>query len=83
LRCAKIKVKSTIKGHKYEKNDLGWVGNSVGDAPEGMRVMRKPYNMPTFGNIDAKPLKSHRVSQCRGGVLSGSMTRKPVHLETI
>jgi len=29
--------------------------------------------MSTFGNIDIRPLKSHGLSQCRGGVLSGSI----------
>jgi|GEM_PF-5315057 len=47
-----------------------------------MRVMRKSYKTPTFGNIDAKPLKLHGLSDC-GGVLSGSQTRKRVYLETI
>ena len=48
-----------------------------------MRVMLKPYKTPTFGNIDAKPLKSHGLSECGRGVLSGSKTRKRVYLETI
>ena len=38
---------------------------------EVMRVMRKPYKTPTLGIIDAKPLKSHGLSECGGGVLSG------------
>jgi hypothetical protein len=49
---------------------------------KAMGVMRKPYETPTLGNIDAKPLKSHGLSKC-GGVLSGSETRKQVYLETI
>ena len=49
-----------------------------------MRVMRKRYKTPTFGNIAAKPLKAHGLSECGGGgVLSGSKTRKRVYLETI
>ena len=48
-----------------------------------MRVMRKPYTTPTFGNIDTKPLTPHALSECGGGVLSGSKTRKRVYLETI
>ena len=46
-----------------------------------MRVMRKPYTTPTFGNIDAKPMKSHGLRECGGGVLSASKTRKRVYLE--
>ena len=50
---------------------------------KAMRVMRKPYGTTTFGNIDAKPLKSHGLSECGVGVLSGSKTRMRVYLETI
>ncbi|MCD4655940.1 MAG: hypothetical protein K8S87_00200 [Planctomycetes bacterium] len=47
-----------------------------------MQVMQNPYKKLTFGNIDAKPLKSHGLSEC-GGVLSGSKTRKQVYQEII
>ena len=47
-----------------------------------MRVMRKPYRTPTFGNIAAKPLNSLGLSKCGGGVLSRSKIRKRVYLET-
>jgi hypothetical protein len=50
---------------------------------KSIRVIRKPYKTPTFYENNINQLIKNDLGEDKGGVLSGSKTRKWIYLETI